>query len=89
VKVTDKQKKYIRFGLWVAGLCWSIFFLVYTMVIFDRAVLPWLEKTYTGFPLWVSAIFYILCVLTAIFIFYWFFIHLMKRKRGKNELEKS
>ena len=81
MKITDGQKKGLRFGLWIASLCWGLFFLAYTAVIFDRAVLPWLEKAYTGFPLWVSAIFYILCVLSAVFIFFWFFTRLMEREK--------
>ena len=81
MKITDRQKRHIRFGLWTAGLCWGAFFLIYAIVVFDRAVLPWLDKTYTGFPLWVSAVFYILTVLSAIFIFFWFFAHLMRRKK--------
>ncbi len=80
MKVTDRQKKYIRLGLWTAGLCWCIFFLTYAFIVFGRAVLPWLEKTYIGFPLWTSAVFYILTVLSAVFIFCWFFTHLMKKK---------
>ena len=80
MKVTDKQKRYIRFGLWVSGLCWAVFFLVYASIIFGRAILPWLVVTYTGFPLWVSAVFYFLVVIKAVAIFFWFFNHLMRRK---------
>lgn len=80
MKVTDKQKRYTRFGLWVSGLCWAVFFLVYASIIFGRAILPWLVVTYTGFPLWVSAVFYFLVVIKAVAIFFWFFNHLMRRK---------
>ena len=81
VKITDKQKKRIRWGLWIAGLCWGAYFLVYAFVVFGRAVLPWLVKTYTGWSLWASAVFYIIVALTAVAIFFWFFIHLMRRKK--------
>ncbi|KKK66463.1 hypothetical protein LCGC14_2963840 [marine sediment metagenome] len=80
MKITDKQRRNIRFGLWIAGLCWGLFFLVYSTVVFDRAVLPWLEVAYTGFPLWVSAVFYFLVVLSAVVIFFWFCNQLMRRK---------
>ena len=81
MKLTVKQKTRIRFGLWVAGVCWGVFFLIYSSVIFDRAVLPWLERTYTGFPLWVSAVYYFLVVISAVVIFFWFFNQLMRRKK--------
>jgi len=87
MKLTDKQKYYIRFGLWIASLAWAAFFLIYSFIIFERAVLPWLDTTYTGFPLWVSAVFFILVDLTAVVIFFWFFNRLFGRKKdeGKDE----
>jgi len=82
MNITEKQKYYIRFGLWIASLAWAAFFLIYSFVVFDRVVLPWLEKTYIGFPLWTSAVFYILVVLTAVVIFFWFFNRLFGRKKA-------
>lgn len=81
MKISDRQKSLVRFGLWVAGLCWAIFFFTYSMVLLPSILEMVGRFTTRGFSVWTFGVFYVLVVITAVVIFFWFFNHLMGRKR--------
>lgn len=82
MKLTGKQRKYIRFGLWTAGLCWGLFFFTYSMVLLP-SILEMVSRFATSptFSTWTFGVFYVLVVVTGVVIFFWFFSYLMGRKK--------
>lgn len=81
MKLTDKQRKYIRFGLWTAGLCWALFFFTYSMVLLPSILEMVGRFAAHSFSVWIFGVFYVLVVVTGVVIFFWFFNYLMRRKK--------
>ena len=80
MKVTDRHKRYFRMALWVGSLAWAFFFFVYSLIMMP-AFMEIIESAYEGgFPVWSFGIFYVMAIITAVVIFWWFFLHFWKRK---------
>ena len=80
MKVSDRVKTWIRFGLWVASLTWGVLFLTLGLLLMP-AVVAKVKELYEGvFVVGVISVAYVLMVLTALIIFFWFFERLSHRK---------
>jgi len=89
MKLTDKQKSLVRMCLWVGSLAWAVFFFAYGLLLMP-AFMEVIDRFYPTnvYAEWVSGIFYVLSLVTAVVIFFWFFNHLFKRVK-KADTEES
>ena len=81
MKVSEGQKGWIRKALWIASLAWAAYFLLYGIIVMPALldILKWVWPV-NNFYVWTTMVFYVLVILTAVIIFFWFFTRLWQRK---------
>ena len=81
MKVSDRQKSFLRMCLWVGGVAWSVYFFIYGLI-----MLPTLKDTTTAlwgtndFRVWITMVGAVLLLIVPVVIFFWFFTQLWERK---------
>ncbi len=82
MKLSDRAKARIRFGLWIASLAWSAYWLVLALIIMPHTV-EFLKQIWPGWlPSGILSVTYVFSILTVVVIFLWFFNYLFGKKKN-------
>ena len=80
-QLSEKIRNRIRLGLWVAGLAWAAYFLLFALLLMPSFMVI-VRKFYVGvFPVGVFGVTYVLALVIVTVIFFWFAGRLFRRKK--------